>query len=200
MRKLHLKTILIMILLTSGASTLWAQDRFAVKANLLYGGLARTPNLGVEIGLAPRWTLDLSGGYNPFDLDGTESSNKKLVHWMVMPEARYWTCQRFNGHFLGVHLLYSNYNIGGHNLPLLFGDGSRDYRYEGRAMGAGLSYGYDVILGKRWNLEFTVGVGMMYLNYDRYDCPRCGQKVQEDARRLYWGPTKAGVTLSFLIW
>ena len=135
-----------------------------------------------------------------YDCRSIYEDNRKLVHWIAMPEFRYWTCQRFNGHFLGVHALYSNYNIGSHNLPLLFGDGSGDSRFEGWATGGGVSYGYSVILGKRWNLEFTVGVGVMYLNYDRYECLRCGKIEQRDGSRLYFGPTKAGITLSFLIW
>lgn len=200
MKRFYLVAALTVFLLGAGAGRLSAQDRFAVKTNLLYGGLARTPNLGVEVGIAPRWTLELSGGYNPFNLKGSEEDNRKLVHWIAMPEFRYWTCQRFNGHFLGVHALYSNYNISNYNLPLLFGKGSKEYRFEGWAAGGGVSYGYSVILGKRWNLEFTVGVGVMYLKYDRYECLRCGKIEQRDGSRLYFGPTKAGVTLSFLLW
>lgn len=197
MKRLHRITILLMLLV--GASDLYGQDLLAVKTNLLYGGYTRTPNLGVEIGLAPRWTLELSGAYNPFNLQGSDADNRKLVHWVASPEIRYWTCQRFNGHFLGLHGLYGNYNIGGYNLPLLFGKGSDAYRYEGRGMGGGVSYGYSLVLGKRWNLEFTAGIGLLYLNYDRYDCPKCGLKVEADARKLFFGPTRAGISLSFLI-
>ena len=63
----------------------------------------------------------------------------------------------------------------------------------------GVSYGYSILLGRRWNVEFTVGVGVLYLNYDRYECPKCGQKVESDARQLFFGPTKAGITISFLL-
>ena len=80
MKKLHFIVIVFTILFVSGVGSLKAQDRFAVKTNLLYGGVARTPNLGVEIGLAPRWTLELSGSYNPFNLNGSDADNKKLVH------------------------------------------------------------------------------------------------------------------------
>lgn len=198
MKKMYMIAVLTLLLL-AGVGSLSAQDRFGVKTNLLYGGYARTPNLGIEIGLSPRWTLELSGAYNPFNLKGSDADNKKLVHWVASPEFRYWTCQRFNGHFLGVHGLYGNYNIGGYNLPLLFGKGSRDYRHEGQAMGGGVSYGYSVVLGKRWNLEFTAGVGVLYLNYDRYECPKCGQKVEPDTRKLFFGPTRAGISVSFLI-
>ena len=61
MKKLYMISVLTLVLL-SCVGSLKAQDRFAVKTNLLYGGVARTPNLGVEIGLAPRWTLEVSGG------------------------------------------------------------------------------------------------------------------------------------------
>lgn len=43
--------------------TVYAQ-RVAIKSNLLYDA-ATTMNLGLEIGLAPKWSLDLSGNYNP---------------------------------------------------------------------------------------------------------------------------------------
>lgn len=188
-----------MILMLVGAGELQAQDHFSVKTNLLYGGYARTPNLGVEVALAPRWTLELSGAYNPFNLRGSETNNKKLVHWVASPEFRYWTCQRFNGHFLGIHGLYGQYNIGGYNFPMLFGSGSRDFRYEGQVMGGGVSYGYSFLLGRRWNLELTVGVGVLYLNYDRYESPKCGILLEPGIRRLFFGPTKVGISLSFLL-
>lgn len=80
----------------------------AVKTNLLYDATT-TFNLGAEIGLSPRWTLDLSANYNPFSF----SDNKKWKHWMAQPEARYWFCERFNGHFMGLHLLGGTIQRGG---------------------------------------------------------------------------------------
>ncbi|MEG2371127.1 MAG: DUF3575 domain-containing protein, partial [Alistipes sp.] len=111
------KLLIITILSLAAVSYAAAQGTVAVKTNLLYGAGAFTPNLGVEIGLGKRTTLDLSGGYNWFNLDGKRNNNKKLVHFMVQPEFRYYLCEKFNGHFFGVHALYSQYNIGGHNLP-----------------------------------------------------------------------------------
>lgn len=67
---------------------------FAIKTNALYWATT-TPNLGFEIGLSDKFTLDLSGNYNPW----TFSDSKKLKHWLVQPELRFWTCERFNGHF-----------------------------------------------------------------------------------------------------
>ena len=79
----------------------------AVKTNLLYDVTA-TINAGVEVGLAPKWTLDVSGNFNGWTL----SHDRKWKHWMVQPEARYWFCDRFIGHFVGFHLHGGKYNIG----------------------------------------------------------------------------------------
>ena len=81
---------------------------FAIKTNALYWATT-TPNLGIEIGLSDKFTLDLSGNYNPW----TFSDSRKLKHWLVQPELRYWTCERFNGHFFGLHAHYAEYNVGG---------------------------------------------------------------------------------------
>lgn len=175
-----------------------AQGVVGVKTNLLYGAVTYTPNLGVEIGLGKKTTLDIAAGYNPWRLNNNELNTKKLVHLIVQPEFRYYFCERFNGHFIGVHGLYSEYNIRNHNLPMLFGSGSKHHRFKGDAYGGGISYGYQLLLGYHWNLEFEVGVGYAHLNYDKYDCAMCGVKVGSFTKN-YFGPTKAGISLVFLI-
>ena len=39
--------------------------KFAIKTNALYWATS-TPNLGIEVGLAKKLTIDISGNYNPF--------------------------------------------------------------------------------------------------------------------------------------
>lgn len=170
----------------------------AVKTNLLYGAYAYTPNLSVEVALGKRSTLDIGAGYNWFTPSNPDANNKKLVHWLGEVEYRYWLCRKFNGHFFGVHVLGTQYNIAQHNLPLLFGKNSADSRFEGWGAGAGISYGYSFYLGKRWSLEANVGVGYARLHYDKYDCVNCGRK-QATEDRNYFGPTKAGVSLIYII-
>lgn len=91
--------------------TITAQN-LAVKTNVLYWTTA-TFNASVETRLSSKWTLDVSAGYNPF----TFSDNKKLKHFAIQPEARYWLCSPFSGHFVGANLLYSHYNAGGVKMP-----------------------------------------------------------------------------------
>lgn len=161
---------------------------FAAKTNLLYWGTT-TPNLGFEIGLSKKYTLDISGGYNPW----TFSDNKKLKHVLVQPELRYWTCERFNGHFFGLHAHYAHFNIS--DIKWL---GTEDYRYQGNLYGGGFSYGYHWVLSNRWSLEATIGLGYAYIDYGKYDCGNCGEKIK-DSHRNYWGPTKAGINLIYII-
>ena len=172
---------------------------FAIKTNLLYGALAYAPNLAVEFGLGDHTTLDISGSYNWFNLDGGKNNNKKLVHWIIQPEFRYFLKERFRGHFFGFHTLYSEYNIGGYELPMLFGDGSKNYRHEGNAYGVGFSYGYQLPISKCFSLEFNIGGGYMQLQYDKYKCTTCGDLKENNTIKHYFGPTKAGISLIFLI-
>ena len=114
-----------------------------------------------------------------------------------MPEFRYWLCERFNGHFFGLPSGYGEYNISGVRIPFLK-KSVKDHRYQGWATGLGISYGYSWLLGRRWNLEATVGAGYVYTNYDRYECATCG-KFRGTGDRHYFGPTKAGISIIYII-
>lgn len=176
-------------------------QKVAVKTNLLYDATS-TLNLGFEFGLSKKWTLDVSGNYNPWEF----GENRKMKHWMVQPEMRYWLCEKFNGHFFGLHAHGAQYNWGG-MLPWGFKNGKmfgienrniQEHRYEGWLVGAGLSYGYQWILGKRWSLEASLGIGYAYLNYAKYKCEKCGEKIG-DGHKNYFGPTKAAVSIIYII-
>lgn len=195
-----MKTLAFLLLLFALATTtrldLQAQE-VAVKTNLLYDATA-TINAGVEVAIAPRWTLDVSGNFNGWN----QSHQRRWKHWLVQPEARYWFCDPFAGHFLGVHLHGGQYNVGGldNHLSFLGTDfsGLGDYRYQGWFVGAGVTYGYSVILGRHWNMEFEIGVGYAYTRYDQFRCVGCGRKVREDQDHHYFGPTKAAINLIYV--
>ena len=180
------------LLISVGAK---AQD-VAIKTNLLYDATA-TVNLGVEVGVAPKWTLDLSGNLNAWNVN----EDKRWKHWLVQPEARYWFCDRFSRHFLGFHALGGQYNIGGlqNNIKFLGTDFSKlsNNRFQGWGVGAGVAYGYAMILGKHWNWEFEVGVGYIYSAYDIFECTGCGRRVGQDNNH-YVGLTKAAINLVYL--
>lgn len=163
--------------------------RFAVKSNLLYDATT-TFNLGLEIKTGRKFTLDIPVNYNLW----TFHENRKWKHLLVQPELRYWICEPFHGHHLGIHAHYGLYNVG--NLP--FGGRMKDHRYEGWLVGAGVSYGYQWMLSNRWSLEAGIGVGYAYLDYDKYPCSKCGDLISKD-KKHYVGVTKAAISLIYII-
>lgn len=185
-----------MLILLATPSFLYSQN-IGLKTNLLYGIYTQTPNIGLEVAVAPKSTIDFQAGYNPWNLNGSEANNKKRVHWLGEVDYRYWLCQKFSGHFVGAHILGSEYNISAQKLPILFGKESEDYRFQGWAAGVGLHYGYQFLLGQHWNLELSAGFGYAYLKYDKYECRKCGEKLSREQRN-YFGPTKAGVSIIYL--
>ena len=71
-------------------------------------------------------------------------------------------------------------------------------RYDGNLYGAGISYGYQWLISKRWSMEATIGVGYARLEYDKYarDC-KC-EKLGHNTRN-YFGPTKIGLSFIYVI-
>lgn len=67
--------LLFTIVVSCVSQELYAQ-KVAVKTNLLSDAFF-SPNLGVEIGFAPRWTLDVSGQFNGWTL----SHDRRWKHW-----------------------------------------------------------------------------------------------------------------------
>ena len=120
----------------------------------------------------------------------------------MQPEARYWFCDRFSGHFLGGHLLGGKYNVGKlkNNISFLGSDFSRlkDRRYQGWFLGIGAVYGYSWILSKHWNFEAEIGFGYVYTRYDVYPCTSCGTSMAKDRTHHYVGPTKAALNFVYL--
>ncbi len=191
------RTILLLaIVIVSTFQSIRAQH-VALKTNLLADGLLN-PNLGLEIGLAPKWTLDITGQMNAWHL----SHDRRWKHYAVQPGARYWFCDRFSGHFLGVYAHGGQYNIGGIDGRINFlGTDARklkDTRYQGWFAGAGVSYGYAWILGRHWNFETEIGIGYSYTRYDRFRCAGCGKKIETGEPHHYVGLTKAAVNLVYV--
>lgn len=176
-----IQKILLLLLVVAGYSmTAKAQD-VALKTNGLYWATT-TPNVSVEVALSPKYTLELAGAYNPW----TFKDDKKMRFWLVQPEVKYWFCEKFEGHFVGMHLHGAQF-FGGFNKK----------RYDGYLAGGGITYGYDWILSPHWNLEAAIGIGYAHLWYKespRIPCEKC----YENKHKNYFGPTKAAVSLIYV--
>lgn len=193
--RLYLIPVLCLFSLFHGEA---GAQNVALKTNLPYAAAA-SANLGIEVGLAPRWTLDISGNYMPWKF----YNGLLRKHAFVQPEARYWFCDRFSGHFIGVHAHSGLFNVTGSgvlaDVPLInkVFDDLDQRRYQGWFAGAGLSYGYAFILGKHWNLELEGGVGYSYIDNDVYECEECGTLL-ENRHNHYVGLTKAALNIVYV--
>lgn len=175
---------------------------FAIKTNLIYDA-SSTINLGVEIALAKKLTLDISGNYNPWDF----GSGKSIKHWMVQPELRWWTKERFRGSFIGVHGHVGRFDGGG-MFPWDFGTGkllgliSKDAvinnTFKGSLKGGGITYGYSWRLGSHWAIEPSIGIGYAKVKVDDYY--GIGSDVSRGSfNRNYYGITKAGLSIVYIL-
>lgn len=188
--------LLVSVLVVNLIQCAKAQD-VGIKSNLLADAFLN-PNLGIEIGLKPKWSVDVSGQFNFWEF----SNNSKWKHWAVQPEIRYWLCDRFQGHFFGAHIHGGQYNIGGFDGKINFlGTDARKlekYRYQGWFVGAGIAYGYAWALSRHWNFEAEFGFGYSYTRYDQFQCAGCGKNVETNKPHHYVGPTKLAINLVYL--
>ena len=110
-----------------------------------------------------------------------------MQHASFQPEIRYWTGRPLSRHFIGVAGGIATYN-------LLF----RETRRRGNAWTAGITYGYDFVLSKHWNLELTAGFGC--LSYKQFKYPEAEKGQRHTAIRRYTpAPIKAGVSFIYII-
>lgn len=167
--------------------------RLALKTNVLYAATA-TINLGVEFRLGNHLTLDILGGWNPF-VFGNDAG---LTHVLIQPTLRYWTRESFSGDFFGFSLLYSDFNIGGVELPFNMTPALGTHRFRGNAFGVSLQYGHLWRLSQRLRIETSLNVGHLFFNYETFESGRDGRKVGSNMRHFF-GPTNASISVVYII-
>jgi len=175
---------LFSVLVTFFACSDMSAQRVAFRTDAVYW-ITTTPNMGVEARLGNHVSLGLQAGYNPFEFSSQTLSDgqvvpRKLKNWLLRPEIKYWFCKTYERNYLSLQGIAGAYNIGG----LLTGN-DRGYRYQIYSEGMLLTIA-------------SVGVGYLYLPYDKYECVRCGDFLGRYALH-YVGPTKLEVSLVYYI-
>ena len=61
-----------------------------------------------------------------------------------------------------------------------------------------MTYGYATPISRRWNIEFNLGLGFWYTEYDRYESRPCGL-FQESISKFVLGPTDLGISFIYMI-
>ena len=171
----------------------------ALKTNMLYDA-ALIPNIGVEFHLKNNWSISAGWMYGWW--------KKDRIHWYWRAyggdiAVRKWLGKAaqekpLTGHHLGVY---------GQVLTYDFETGGRGYMggepggtlFDRANFAGGVEYGYSLPVGRRLNLDFTIGVGYMGGKYYEYkpidDC----YVWQATKQRHYFGPTKLEVSLVWLL-
>lgn len=169
------------------------------KTNLLYDALL-VPNVGIEFYLGKGWSL---GG------------NWMYAWWKNDKRHRYW---RVYGGEIGLRkylgLRSASIPLTGHHIGIYgqmvtydFEMGGRGYMggrpggtlWEKANYGVGLECGYSMPVARRLNIDFSLGLGYLGGTYYEY-VPMDGHYVWEGTKKRHWfGPTKAEVSLVWLL-
>ena len=162
----------------------------AAKTNLLYDAVL-VPNVGLELSLGQGWSV---GG------------NWMYAHWSNDARHRYW--QIYGGE-LEVRRYFGSLAaekpLQGHHVGLYAQAVTYDFETGGKgylsdfAYGVGLEYGYSLPVAKRLNIDFGIGIGYSGGKYKSY-YPDAGCYVYIETKRRHWfGPTRAEVSLVWLL-
>ena len=158
----------------------------AIKTNALFLATL-TANLGIEMELGKKWSLDIPVWYSPYNI----TSTRYIRLLATQPEVRFWTKKAGQGNFLGLHSHIIGYNIA-------INDNGRYQDPNRAAWGFGLSYGYALHFdkSKRWGLEFNLGAGFVNYKFDEYRNWNNGP-LYRSGSGYYWGITRAGISFSY---
>lgn len=154
--------------------------RLALRANLLRWATL-TPDLGLEWRICPTWSVMVSGSWTSWTWSDNE---RRYALWEIMPEVRYHLGQARRG-YLG-----AQFKAGAFNHKLCSADGR-----QGDLIGGGLTGGYSLKLNRALDLDFSLGLGCLHADYDRYSVTRGVRVLSGSASKNYWGVTHAGVSL-----
>jgi len=177
-----MKKLFILLLCVLAAHTASAQI-FAVRANAL-AALTGTLHLGAEAAVSDRWSVEVSGYWNPISTDALRANVLAMTVGV-----RRWRFEPHVGLFWGLHSTLAKYKVG-----------NRRTRYNGWTTGIGSSVGYSWMLAKRWNLTLEGGVGLYYMDDLRWhpDPSPCEEVRYDRCRRIVLAPSKIEVAFSYL--
>lgn len=163
----------------------------SLKTNALYD-LLLIPSVGAEVWLGRMMSVNANWSYAWW------SKNRRHNYWRYYGgdiALRRWFGRKaedkpLTGHHIGVYAQIVTYD---------FELGGKGYMGNKYNYGGGVEYGFSLPLARRFNIDFTVGVGYLGGKYYEYT-PIDGHYVwQATKQRRWFGPTKAEVSLVWLI-
>ena len=163
----------------------------SLKTNALYD-LLLIPSVGAEVWLGRMMSVNANWSYAWW------SKNRRHNYWRYYGgdiALRRWFGRKaaekpLTGHHIGLYAQIMTYD---------FELGGKGYMGNKYNYGGGVEYGFSLPMARRFNIDFTVGVGYLGGEYYEYT-PIDGHYVwQATKQRRWFGPTKAEVSLVWLI-
>lgn len=166
----------------------------AIKNNLLYD-LALAPNIEIErwFGKNNQWSIMLDW-VSPWYTWHKNSRAYEILSLGV--EMRYWLNAKsrknrwLTGFFIGAYTMSGKYDLEWNNKG-----------NQGEFWSPGLTFGYAHQIGRRWNMEYSIGAGWLSTNYRHYKGMLGNNELiwQYSGHDYYFGPTKAKIALVFML-
>lgn len=125
-----MKKVSILIVLVLGCFIESKAQKVALKSNLLYDATT-TMNLGLEFGLARKWTLDVPVNYNP----GSRTTEDVCAIGEYSRKSATGFVEKFRRTFIGVHGHYADFNVGGFPDWSFISENMQNSRYQGYLYG-----------------------------------------------------------------
>lgn len=177
------RKLLLFALIAIASMGLAKAQFYSVSANTL-ALMSGTIDTEASMTINRNWSLHADISLNPWRLE-----RFRIQHLMVRPQVRWWATESYRGFFLGAHTLFAGYHLG---IPRYMSK-----KYKGVAWGAGLDIGYSWPIATQWNMEFQLGGGWVYADYDILECRNCGE-IQDSESHHYFLPTKAALSFVYL--
>ena len=174
-------------------------DNIAIKTNLLYDAVA-IPNLGFEYHLGKNFSVSADWMYAWWDKHDigwywrTYGGELAIRKWF----GKKTSDRLFTGHHIGLYGQCLTYDMAINGRGQI-GGGSEESLWGKANFGAGVEYGYSLPVSKRLNFDFSIGVGYFGGQYQEYEAQDDCYVWQTTKRRQWIGPTKAEISLVYLL-
>ncbi len=173
---------------------------WALKSNLLMD-VALIPNLAAEVHLGKGWTVGAGAWFAWWTGDNSDISWRTYGAEVALRKyfGKRAAEKPLQGHHLGVYGQVLTYDFRLGSGKGIIGGQSGGSIFDHANYAFGIEYGYSLPIARRLNLDFVLGVGYMGGQYEEYR-PKDGHQVWETTKDRNWiGPTKAEVTLVWLL-
>lgn len=164
-------------------------QKISLETNIVEWANLGTVNLECGVSVSRHFSVIAGTKYNPWTFNKTDGYPMYNQQTTGYAGVRYWPWYVFSGWWIGAKGQYRNYSKTGIWRPSL---------ETGSIIGAGLSFGYTLMLHKSLNIEFGAGCfAGRQIKYTLYECPKC-MDVRDIGPRNYIGLDDVSISLMYL--